>query len=135
MKELTVSEILQLVYSRLRNSELADEVPTIYKFNHFLNPTGEFIVVAPLSNVVNDDQIATIVVNIYVPDSTPTIGNKEQRTSNDARLGALAKIALEVLRWYDTGQHYFFRVEASSIISEEEISYSFINMKVKFKNS
>lgn len=135
MKELTTSDILQLVYSRLRDSELGKKVPAIYKYKYFLNPTGEFIVVTPLANAINDSQIATINVNIYIPDRKPTIGREKQREPNDARINELAKLAIDALKWYDTGERYFFRVEAEAIISEESIDYSFSNIKVKFQNS
>lgn len=136
MKELTTTDILQLAYSRIRNSPLAKQVPQIYKYKHFLNPKGEFIVVTPLANAINDSQIATINVNIYVPDKSPTIDSKPQREPNDARLSELSKLAMDALKWYNTGERYFFRVEEETIISEEQagLNYSFSNIKVKFQN-
>lgn len=136
MKELTTPDILQLIYSRIRNSALAKQVPKIYKYKHLLNPTGEFIVVAPLANVINNSQTATINVNIYVPDKSPVFDGQKQRELNDGRLNDLTRLAMEALKWYDTGERYFFRVEAETIISEEQegLNYSFSNIKVKFQN-
>lgn len=78
-KELSSADIVDIIYTHIRTSELAKEVPTLYKYKHFLNPSGEFIVVAPLVNVINNSQIANVNVNIYVPDQTPTLDRKEQR--------------------------------------------------------
>lgn len=64
MKELSSADIVDIIYTHIRTSELAKEVPTLYKYKHFLNPSGEFIVVAPLVNVINNSQIANVNVNI-----------------------------------------------------------------------
>lgn len=93
--------------------------------------SGEFIVLNPLTNVVGGLQIATINVNIYVPDSTPTIGGIENRYPNRNRLTELSQLAFDALEGYPSQERYFFDVSDESLISEEEIPYSFANIKVK----
>ena len=139
MKELTSAEIFDIVWSSLRNSELANEVPTMYA-DHFPEKTtnsqlsGEFIVVSPLSNVLGDIQVATVNVNIYCPDITPTIDRIEQRYPNRKRLGELSKLAYKALSVFPVYDRYFFTVLSETVLSEQDFSYSFINFKVQLKN-
>ena len=139
MKELTSAEIFDIVWSALRNSELAHEVPTIYP-DHFPETTtnshlaGEFIVVSTLSNVLGDMQVATVNVNIYCQDSTPTIDRTEQRYPNRKRLGELAKLAYNALTRYPIDERYYFKVLSETLLIEQDFPYSFINLKVQLKN-
>ena len=135
MKELSSADIVDIIYTHIRTSELAKEVPTLYKYKHFLNPSGEFIVVAPLVNVINNSQIANVNVNIYVPDETPTLDRKEQRYPNDERLKFLSDLAIKTLKGYPSDKRYFFRVDSESITSEENMSYSFVTLRGKLTNS
>ena len=64
---LTSTEIFKLVWDRIRDSPFGKYVPTMYADHYPNNPSGEFIVVNSLSNVVGDSQVATVNVNIYVP--------------------------------------------------------------------
>ena len=66
---LTSTEIFKLVWDRIRDSLLGKTVPMMYADHYPNNPSGEFIVVGSLSNVVGDSQVATVNVNIYVPDT------------------------------------------------------------------
>ena len=72
-------------------------------------------------------------VNIYVPDTTPTLSGVEQRYMNRRRLSELTRIAYESIRNYPIDERYFFDISDETLISEEEIPYSFANIKVKLK--
>lgn len=61
---LTSTEIFKLVWDRIRDSLLGKTVPMMYADHYPNNPSGEFIVVGSLSNVVGDSQVATVNVNI-----------------------------------------------------------------------
>ena len=130
---LTCTEIFKLVWDRIRNSPLSQAVPTMYADHYPNNPSGEFIVVNSLSNVVGDSQVATVNVNIYVPDDTPTINREEQRFPNRNRLNELTRIAFDSLANYPIAERWFFDVSDETIVSEENISYTFSNIKVKLK--
>lgn len=139
MRRLTSAEIFGIVWSALRNSQLAIEVPSMYA-DHFPEMTtnsqltGEFIVVSSLTNSLGDIQVATVNVNIYVPDVTPTIDRIEQRYPDRKRLSELASIAYKTLAVYPKDERYYFDVLSDTLLSEEDISYSFINLKVQIKN-
>ena len=135
--KLTATEIFTIVWDQVRNSNLAKEVPTMYA-DHY--PTvgmddlqGEFLVLTSLTNVIEDIQVATVNVNIYVPDTTPTLSGMEQRYMNRKRLSELTRIAYDCLSNYPVDQRYFFDISDETLISEQEIPYSFANIKVKLK--
>lgn len=135
---LTTTEIFSIIWDRVRNSQLAEAVPTMYA-DHY--PTlgkdelsGEFIVMNSLSNVMGDGQIATVNVNIYVPDDTPTVSGVEQRYPNRKRLSELTRLAFDSIGCYPVDERYFFDISDETILSEEDIPYSFSNIKVKLKN-
>jgi hypothetical protein len=138
MTRKTSVEILSLVWDWIRTTPLYAAVPTMY-LDHF--PTsasnklsGEFIVLTSLSNSLGDQQVASVNVNIYVPDTTPRINKEEQRYPNNRRLAELTAIAYDALRCYPIGERYFFDVLDESLISEGNIPYTFSNIKVQLKN-
>lgn len=139
MNKLTSADIFDIVWTALRDSELTDEVPTMYA-DHYPEKTtnnqldGEFVVVTPLSNSLGDIQVATVNVNIYVADSTPTIDRTEQRYPNRKRLARLVRLAYNALSCYPHSERYYFDVLSETLLSEQEIPYSFINLKVQLKN-
>lgn len=139
MKRLTSNDIFNIVWDALRTSTLCDEVPTMYA-DHFPTITSnnklsdEFIVVTTLSNTAGDIQVATVNVNIYVPDVTPTVDGSEQRYPNRHRLGELSALAYKVLSKYPSNERYYFDVKSETLLSESEFSYSFVNIKVELKN-
>ena len=134
----TSAEILSLVWDWIRTTPLYEAVPTMY-LDHF--PTsashklsGECIVITTLSNAIGEQQVATVNVNIYVPDTTPRINKEEQRYPDNNRLSELTKIAYDSLRCYPLDERYFFDVLDESLISEAEIPYTLSNIKVQLKN-
>lgn len=133
MNKLTSTEIFKLVWDCVRESPLASAVSVMYADHYPNNPAGEFVVVTSLSNVMEEVQVATVNVNIYVPDSTPTIEHEEQRYPNRDRLDELTRIAFKALAHYPLNGRLFFDVSDETLISEENISYTFSNIKVKLK--
>lgn len=134
----TSAEILSLIWDWIRTTPLYDAVPTMY-LDHF--PTsaasklsGEFIVLTTLSNSIGEQQVATVNVNIYVPDTTPRINKEEQRYPDNKRLAELTKIAYDALRCYPINERYFFDILDESLISEGDIPYTFSNIKLQLKN-
>ena len=131
---LTAGEIFRIVWDWVRQSPLAQAVPTMYADYYPPNVKGEFLVMNMLSNATGGNQIATVNVNIYVPDQTPSFGNaKNQRYPDRKRLTELSRIAFDSLAGYPADKRWFFDVSDESLISEEGIPYSFSNIKVKFK--
>lgn len=130
---LTSTEIFKLVWDHIRDSPLGKAVPVMYA-DHYPNaPSGEFLVMTSLTNVIDESQVATVNVNIYVPDDTPTINREEQRFPNRNRLNELTRIAFDSLGHYPAAERWFFDVSDEILISEEGISYTFSNIKVKLK--
>lgn len=125
-----------MVWDTIKQSKLYEAVPAMYRMNHpavtkqFKLP-NEFIVVNSLTNVIGEEQVSTSVVNIYVHDETPTISQVEQRFPDVNRLSELSKIAFEALKNYPIDKRWFFDVSDETLISEEDIPYSFSSIKVK----
>lgn len=137
--KLTTMEIFNIVWNWIQQSPLYGAVPTMYA-DHYPQQVqgrglkGEFIVVNSLSNEIGDSQVATVNVNIYVPDKTPSLGGvKNQRYPDMGRLEVLTRLAYEALAGYPKDERYFFDVSNETLISEEGISYTFSNIKVKLK--
>lgn len=128
---LTSTEIFDIVWGYIRKSPLAEAVPTMYADHYPNKPSGEFIVVTSLTNAIGEVQVATLNVNIYVPDTTPTIDREEQRYPNRKRLNELTRIAFETLEGYPTNERWYFDANDETLISEEGIPYSFSNIQVK----
>ena len=130
---LTSTETFKFIWDRLLDSPLHAAIPIMYADHYPNNPTGEFIVVTSLSNVIGTSQVVTVNVNIYVPDNTPTINAEKQRYPDRNRLNELTRIAFDSLENYPIAERWFFDVSDETIISEENISYTFSNIKVKLK--
>lgn len=138
MRRMTSSEMLSLVWDWIRTTPLFEAVPTMY-LDHFPTSSvnklsGEFIVLTTLSNTIGEQQVATVNVNIYVPDTTPRINKEEQRYPDNNRLVELTKIAYDALRCYPINERYFFDILDESLISEGGIPYTFSNIKIQLKN-
>lgn len=130
---LTTNEIFDKVITRVLETKLGESVPVLYRHHYPNKPSGEFVVITTLDNTINGLQIASVNVNIYVPDLMPTIDREKQRYPNDARLKELSIIAYKSLAFYPINERWFFDVENESLISEENISYTFLNIKIKLK--
>lgn len=58
---------------------------------------------------------------------------RSQRFPNRNRLNELTRIAFDSLGNYPIDERWFFDVSDETLISEEDISYTFSNIKVKLK--
>lgn len=139
MRGFTTTEIFNFVWEAIKLSPLSEVIPTIYA-DHYPTQGGsgkplpkEFIVVNSLSNAVGDMQVATLNVNIYVHDQTPTINRQEQRYPDRLRLMELTQIAFDSLRGYPTDGRWFFDVSNETLISEDAIPYTLSNIKITFR--
>lgn len=130
---LTSTETFKFIWDRILDSPLHEAIPIMYADHYPNNPTGEFIVMTSLSNVIGTSQVVTVNVNLYVPDNTPTINTEKQRYPDRNRLNELTRIAFDSLENYPIAERWFFDVSDETIISEENISYTFSNIKVKLK--
>ncbi len=125
---LTSTEIFKFIWDRILDSPLHEAVPIMYADHYPNNPTGEFIVMTSLSNVIGTSQVVTVNVNLYVPDNTPTINTEKQRYPDRNRLNELTRIAFDSLANYPIAERWFFDVSDETIVSEENISYTFANI-------
>lgn len=130
---LTSTETFKFIWDRILDSPLHEAVSIMYADHYPNNPTGEFIVMTSLSNVIGTSQVVTVNVNLYVPDNTPTINTEKQRYPDRNRLNELTRIAFDSLANYPIAERWFFDVSDETIVSEENISYTFSNIKVKLK--
>ena len=135
---LTTAEVFDIVWDWVRSSPLYTVVPVMYPYKFpEVTPTnplkGEFLVINTLTNVVGDTQVATVNVNIYVPDETPTVNKVKQRFPNHKRLKELTKVAYGSLQGVPASGRMFFDLSSETLISEEEIPYSLANIKVTLK--
>ena len=136
---LTSLEIINILREWIANSDLGDIVPTIYVDHYPQMPSnrtskGEFIVLNSLTNAIGDGQVATVNVNIFVPDLTPRINAVAQRYPNEARLAELTRIAYKVLQGYPVSERWYFDVSSETVLSDRDMPYSFANIKVTLKS-
>lgn len=137
-ENLTSLEVFDIIWGWLKASPLCRIVPTMYPYKYPDvtpdNPlSGEFLVVKPLTNVTGDSQVATVNVNIYVPDDTPSIHRVEQRYPKIKRLSELTKVAYGSLQGFPVSERWFFDVSDENVFSEDDIPYSFSNIRVTLK--
>ncbi len=101
--------------------------------------SGEYIVVGTIGNSLIGEQVATVNVNIYVPDKLLTINGVSQRVRDNARIDSLTESLLGVIDNYtgknSEGGWYRYYKTNHSVLSEEEINYSFSNIQLTFKNN
>lgn len=136
---MTTTEIFSIVWEWVKSSPLNEAVQAIYADRYPTqggsgNPLpNEFIVLNSLSNAVGDSQVATLNLNLYVKDQTPTINRQEQRYPDRNRLMELTEIAYNALRGYPVDGRWFFDVSNETLISEDAVPYTFSNIKVTFR--
>lgn len=136
---LTTAEIFRIVWDWVQHSPLHEAVPTMYP-DHFPThgkgnpPKGEYLVITSLANATGDIQVATVLINIYVPDKILSIGDiKDQRYPDRIRLAELTRIAFDSLKGYPQDERWFFDVSDETFLSEDAIPYTFSSIKVKLK--
>ena len=101
--------------------------------------SGEYLVVGTIGNTLIGEQVATVNVNIYVPDKLLTINGVSQRVRDNARIDSLTESLLGVIDNYTVenseGGWYRYYKTNQSVLSEEEINYSVSNIQLTFKNN
>jgi hypothetical protein len=133
MEPVTTTGIIDAMYAHLMNTGFVyDNNLNVHRRKFPKGSTGEFVVINTIGNQIIRTQVATVNVNIYVPDQKVTINGVAQRVSNETRLRALSEVAIKEVSTF-SGRH-FFDVTAEDVIEEEEIEYSFINIKCQFYN-
>lgn len=134
---ITTLDILDIIYTQLATSDLVGTTNnitgSIYKLTRPMDSTKEDIVINCLPVTGDLLQMATVNVNIYVPDFHATVDSVQQYFPDLARLDTLAAKAITAVDNTNTAG-YFFWVASQTIFVEEAIHQHFINLRVEFKN-
>ena len=137
---MSEGEITTTVYCDLRDmlEDLSLTIP-VFKTAFPKGQSGEYVVVGTIGNTLIGEQVATVNVNIYVPDKLLTINGVSQRVRDNARIDTITESLLSVIDNY-TGENseggwYRYYKTNQSVISEEDIDYSFSNIQLTFKNN
>lgn len=137
---MSEGEITTTVYGDLKDmlEDLSLTIP-VFKTAFPKGQSGEYVVVGTIGNTLIGEQVATVNVNIYVPDKLLTINGVSQRVRDNARIDTITESILSVIDNY-TGENseggwYRYYKTNQSVISEEDIDYSFSNIQLTFKNN
>lgn len=137
---MSEGEITTTVYGDLKDmlEDLSLTIP-VFKTAFPKGQSGEYVVVGTIGNTLIGEQVATVNVNIYVPDKLLTINGVSQRVRDNARIDTITERLLSVIDNY-TGENseggwYRYYKTNQSVISEEDINYSFSNIQLTFKNN
>lgn len=138
--KMSEGEITTTVYGDLKDmlEDLSLTIP-VFKTAFPKGQSGEYVVVGTIGNTLIGEQVATVNVNIYVPDKLLTINGVSQRVRDNARIDTITESLLSVIDNY-TGENseggwYRYYKTNQSVISEEDINYSFSNIQLTFKNN
>lgn len=138
--KMSEGEITTTVYGDLKDmlEDLSLTTP-VFKTAFPKGQSGEYVVVGTIGNTLIGEQVATVNVNIYVPDKLLTINGVSQRVRDNARIDTITESLLSVIDNY-TGENseggwYRYYKTNQSVISEEDINYSFSNIQLTFKNN
>ncbi len=134
---ITTLDIIQIIYDKLIASELVGTTNGIsgevYKLVRCMDTSKEDVVINCLP-VTNDVlQLATVNVNIYVPDLYATAGGIQQYLPDTSRMDALAALAVAALIDVNT-PGYFYDIASQVVYPEGAIHQHFINLRIEFKN-
>lgn len=138
--KMSEGEITTTVYGDLKDmlEDLSLTIP-VFKTAFPKGQSGEYVVVGTIGNTLIGEQVATVNVNIYVPDKLLTINGVSQRVRDNARIDTITESILSVIDNY-TGENseggwYRYYKTNQSVISEGDINYSFSNIQLTFKNN
>lgn len=135
---ITTLDILDIIYARLAASDMIIGTTNsisggLYKLVRPMDASKEDIVINCLP-VTNDLlQLATVNVNIYVPDLHASVGGIQQHLPDLARLDELAAMAITSLKDVNTPGYYFY-VASQVVYNEEAIHQHFVNIRIEFRN-
>ena len=135
---ISTLDIIQIIYDELSDSDLVIGTKNgisgeLYKLTRPMGLYKEDVVINCLP-VTNDVlQLATVNVNIYVPDLHATTGTIQQYLPDLVRLNTLAALAITALNGiYMPG--YFFYIASQVVYPEEATHEHFINLRIEFKS-
>lgn len=135
---ISTLDIIQIVYDKLVASDLVigttnDISGQVYKITRPMDSVLEDIVVNCLPVTGDLIQLATVNVNIYVPDLHATVAGVRQYLPNLARMDTLAAMAITALDNINTPGYYFY-IASQVVYQEQAIHQHFINLRIEFKN-
>ncbi len=134
---ITTLDILDILYAQLTASDLVGTTNSItgsiYKLTRPVDSVKEDIVINCLPVTNNLLQLATVNVNIYVPDFHATVSGTQQYLPDLARLDTLAAMAITALDNINMPGYYFY-VASQVVYNEEAIHQHFINIRIEFRN-
>ncbi len=134
---ITTLDIIDIIYANLAESDLIGTTLSItgeiYKLVRPMDADQEDIVINCLPVTNNLLQLATVNVNIYVPDFHATVSGTQQYLPDLARLDTLAAMAITALDNINMPGYYFY-VASQVVYNEEAIHQHFINIRIEFRN-
>lgn len=134
---ITTLDILDVIYAKLKASDLVGTTNGIdggiYKLVRPVDTGKEDIVINCLPVTNSLIQLATVNVNIYVPDLHVDIGTTQQYMPDTTRLDTLAAMAITALQNVNT-PGYYYDIASQVVFSEEAINQHFVNIRIEFKN-
>ena len=94
--KMSEGEITTTVFKDLKDmlEDLNLTIP-VFKTVFPKGQSGEYIVVGTIGNSLIGEQVATVNVNIYVPDKLLTINGVSQRVRDNARIDTLTELILK----------------------------------------
>lgn len=135
---ISTLDILDIVYAKLAASDLLVGTTNpvsghLYKITRPQGSASEDVVINCLPVTSDYLQLATVNVNIYVPDLHSEYNSTEQYLPDLARLDTLAAMAITAL-YGEYRPGYFFYITSQVVYAEEATHEHFINLRVEFKN-
>lgn len=135
MSLLTAFDAIDVVYQHLASSPVKDAITgNIYKLKRPINATDEGkedIVINSLGLPNKDIQQGIVNVNIYVPNLSLQINNRQDHTQQDfIRAKQLVRLVIEQLQEFYSGEYFFLYQQDNPLQSEEGESAT--NIRVDF---
>lgn len=130
----TTFEAVDAIYKVLNDGGF-ESLITGRMYKDVERPTGstkEDVVIncLPMSN--DQVQLATINVNIYVPDLEIKVDSKPQFIKNTMRLKSLADAAISLLEFVADDLHDFY-IESQGVVPELSIHQHYVNLRIQYK--
>lgn len=127
-----VLQVIDEVYQVIKVSQLKTEITgNLYKLIRPDNSTEEDVVINSLPISGDQIQLATINVNIYVPDKQVKISGKDQQIPDYVRLNTLTELATNTLQEHYAGESAFY-ISLQQVYREESIKYHYSNIRIEY---
>lgn len=130
---ITTFDITNIIYLALTDAGFEAEITgEVCKDERRANSDKEDVVINCLP-VLNDQvQLATVNVNIYVPDIESKSNNVSQYLPNHKRLSELANKAKEILEEVYSDE-YDYSIQQQGTPKEDAIHQHYVNLRIEFK--